>query len=292
MSEPGRPYPGGVPPMVTRQESVEEIRQAAVGRAAHPPTRQESLEEIRQALQGRPEPPADDGTRPFRPFHRPPMAQLCVYDDGLDKGEWVRMRGERLVIGRTEGDVLIPHDPMMSSRHAEIVRWLDAGRFRWRLSDLRSTNGTFVRLNTFQLKHNQEILIGSHRFRFHAAPPLAEPPPAAGATPPGTRGWESVSVTDVMPALVELTAQGEGQRFLVSQPDVWIGRDATQCLVVIPDDPLVSPRHAHLHRDGKNRWHMTNANSLNGLWLRVDEVAIDTSCQFQLGEQRFLMKVL
>jgi pSer/pThr/pTyr-binding forkhead associated (FHA) protein len=202
------------------------------------------------------------------------------------------MRGDKLVIGRTEGDILIPHDPMISSRHAEIVRFLDGGRYRWRLTDLRSTNGTFVRLNTFQLKHNQEILIGSHRFRFHAAPPGAELPPAEGPAPSGTRGWESVSVTDVMPALVELTAHGDGQRFLVSQHDVWIGRDTTQCLVVIPDDPLVSPRHARLTRDSKNRWQLTNANSLNGVWLRVDEVAIDTSCQFQVGEQRFLMKVL
>ncbi len=56
----------------------------------------------------------------FRPSLRPPMAILCAYDDGQDTGETVRIRVPSFVIGRTAGDLVIPHDGGMSSRHAEI----------------------------------------------------------------------------------------------------------------------------------------------------------------------------
>ena len=88
----------------------------------------------------------DAGTMTFRPTRRPPMATLCILDDGRDDGEWVRIRGDKVVIGRTEGDVCIPHDTMISSRHAEIIRQAVQGSYRWYLKDLKSTNGTYVRV--------------------------------------------------------------------------------------------------------------------------------------------------
>src|SRR4051794_9198362 len=94
------------------------------GKRASPPrepTYLESDEEIRQAIQAQlarrsgkrpagraavapPEESAarlDDDTRPERPQERPPMALLCIVDDGKADGEWVRLRGERYLIGRT-----------------------------------------------------------------------------------------------------------------------------------------------------------------------------------------------
>ena len=63
------------------------------------------------------------------------------------------------------------------------------------------------------------------------------------------------------------------------------------CSVVL-NDPLVSPLHARIFRDSKGRWLVENSKSLNGVWLRVAHAPLDASCQFQLGEQRFLLKVL
>src|SRR4051812_21740842 len=57
-----------------------------------------------------------------RPVQRPPMAQLCIFDDGATDGEWIRLRADRTVIGRTEGDVLIPHDGQIANPHTEILR--------------------------------------------------------------------------------------------------------------------------------------------------------------------------
>src|SRR5262249_44092885 len=64
---------------------------------------------------------ASEDAAPFKPTRRPPMALLCYLDDGSEDGEWFRMRTDRFVIGRTEGDVRIPHDGMISPRHAEIT---------------------------------------------------------------------------------------------------------------------------------------------------------------------------
>ena len=58
----------------------------------------------------------------YRPVLRPPMAMLCLLDDGREDGEWIRLRKDVTTIGRTEGDIVVPHDTAMSGRHAAIQR--------------------------------------------------------------------------------------------------------------------------------------------------------------------------
>jgi pSer/pThr/pTyr-binding forkhead associated (FHA) protein len=243
---------------------------------------------------------ADGDTMPFRPVRRPPMAVLTVMDDGKEEGELVRIRSDKIVIGRTEGNILIPHDPLMSGRHAEISRVAEKGRYRWFLTDLQSTNGTYVRVTSALLKHGQEMLIGTRRYRFHAAPQgaaLLGPggatggQPVAGGAPQGTQGWQNVSPNDLIPALIEVVPQGEGPRYLLSRPENWIGRDLGLCSVALANDPMVSPRHARIHSDAKGRWFVENAGSVNGLWIRITRLPIDNAGQFQLGEQRFALRI-
>jgi pSer/pThr/pTyr-binding forkhead associated (FHA) protein len=224
----------------------------------------------------------------FRPVRRPPMALLSVLDDGREDGEWVRLRTPRFVIGRTEGDLVIAHDSMMSSRHAEITRQLEKDRYRWYLTDLESTNGSYLKIASVVLKHGQEVLIGSHRLRFNAAPPGAVVSPGDSATQ--TQGWQPVAPDVLVPSLIEITTQGEGQRYFLHNLDNWIGRDGGQCSVVLANDPLVDLRHARLHRDPKGRWRLDNNKSRNGTWLRIDKVLLDGTSHFLLGEQRFLVK--
>ena len=87
----------------------------------------------------------DDCPQLFRPSLRPPTAVLIVCDDGSEEGETIRIRKERFVIGRTEGDLTIGHDSQISSRHAELRQVLVREKYRWILTDLKSTNGTYVR---------------------------------------------------------------------------------------------------------------------------------------------------
>src|SRR5262249_49442243 len=147
----------------------------------------ESDEEIRAALRQRasrvaktgavpasaPPPPSgaarlDAETRPERPQDRPPLALICIVDDGQSEGEWVRLRGDRYPIGRTEGVICIPHDGLMSGRHAELVRQKTPQGYRWLLLDQKSTNGTFVRVGSSVLANQAEFIIGRGRFRFES----------------------------------------------------------------------------------------------------------------------------
>jgi pSer/pThr/pTyr-binding forkhead associated (FHA) protein len=260
----------------TRLESVEEIRAAT--QAVRTPTLKEQV-------------PGSD-TLPYRPAHRPPVAQLCVLDDGQLDGEWVRIRTAKFVIGRSEGDLIIPHDTIMSGRHALLSRQVENGRYRWYLSDLQSTNGTYLRVGKAALKPGQELLLGSRRYRFEGpAGDGSQTGVPDESTPRGTQGWEVAAPGGSTPSLVELTSRGEGQRFLLTKPENWVGRDASQCAIVLANDQSVSPRHCRLFRDARGRWFVENARSLNGTWVRLDRIAIDGTGQFQLGEQRFLLRV-
>lgn len=259
-------------------------------------TRLESVDEIRQAIQARRPATAKEAaapdTQPFRPLRRPPVGHLCIVDDDGAEGEWLRLRADRVIIGRSDGDILIPHDAMMSGRHAELTRQGDGATWRWSLADLGSTNGTFVRVGAAVLQHRQELLLGGSRYRFEipGATPDADASAAAGE-PGSTRSWQTVAPADLFPCLVELTLRGEGRRFSLNGVDVRLGRNPTACAIVLAHDPLVSPQHARFYRDRKGRWRVENSKSINGVWVRVEQMDLDTTCQFQLGEQRFLLRV-
>src|SRR5947209_5349177 len=49
---------------------------------------------------------------PDRPTQRPPVASLTLFDDGKTDGELLRLRAARFVLGRSEGDFLLPHDEL------------------------------------------------------------------------------------------------------------------------------------------------------------------------------------
>lgn len=267
-------------------ESVEEIRaQVRAAAAAH-----EKEAEGRPVRQEDP----DRDTQPFRPNLRPSMAILCALDDGEDVGELVRIRASSFVIGRVEGDLIIPHDGGISGRHAEISRRIENGESCWYLKDLNSTNGTFVRASTLVLHDGQELLIGSRRFRFESPASATLPDPAQASN--ATRKWEAVSNADggtsAPPSLVEMTQGRVAHRSPLANQEQWLGRDPRHCSIVI-DDPMVERRHARIDRDERtNRWQITNARSRNGLWARIQEVAMGRGGYFQCGEQRFSFKVL
>jgi pSer/pThr/pTyr-binding forkhead associated (FHA) protein len=259
-------------------------------------TKLESVEEIRAALHSRRKPTekeavGDPDTADFRPVRRPSMAMVCLLDDGKADGEWIRLRRDVTIIGRSEGDIIIPHESEMSGRHLAIARIVGKNQFRWYLTDLDSSNGSFARITKSVIRHGQEVLIGGKRYRFEAGGAAVAAAASAGA-PQGTRGWQSVKAADLMPSLVELTPQGEAQRYFLKQQENWIGRDSSLCAIALADDVMVSPRHARLFRDDKGVWFIENAGSRNGTWLRFKKLPVDNFAHFQVGEQRCLLKVL
>lgn len=264
------------------------------------PTMVESSAERTDTIQESIEPPTEfspDEAVPYRPVFRAPMGLLTILDDGRrDRGEAIRIRGERTILGRTTGDITIPHDSGVSGTHAEIVREQTDGDFRWLIRDLDSRNGTFVRVSKARLAHNQQILIGAQRFRFSAAQKEETndtPPPEEEDN--ATKPWQSVShdeLAKLIPALVELGPEGEGERYLLDKPELIVGSSIRECNITLKDDPFVSGLHCRVFRDDRGRWTIENRDSLNGVWLRIESTPIIGDCEFQLGEQRFSFRVL
>jgi pSer/pThr/pTyr-binding forkhead associated (FHA) protein len=206
--------------------------------------------------------PSPGGPRPdalhYRPTLRSPMALVHVVDDGSEEGETFRMREGLLTIGRSEGDIVIPHDISMSPRHACIERFATGG---WQLSDLESAGGTFVRVTTARLKHGSVIQLGRTRLCFQLLDL--------------TEAW-----------LVELQPDDQGQRHECHAPATSIGRAGGGCEIAL-DDPFVSPTHAMVRR-GPQGWRIENTG-MNGLWVRIEApVKMNAPSQFQCGEQRFV----
>lgn len=280
----------------TRLESVEDIRAAlgsssptAMPSSSVPPPPLPRVPTLKEAPPLAPVPATEDAT-PFRPVMRPPMAALCVLDDGRPDGEMYRLRLDQFIIGRVEGDLKIPHDRLISGKHVSITREADKGRFRWFINDLQTRNGTFIRAASAVLVHEQEILLGGRRFEFNAAQQGQELLQGAGAQGNETKGWSVVKPTDLIPSLTEVLPDGtSGQRFFLEGDNIEIGRDRS-CPVFL-DDPMVSPKHAKLLKNDKGEWEIHNLNSLNGTWIRKNRMVVVRLGQFQIGEQRFVLRV-
>lgn len=238
-----------------------------------------------------------DAAVPFRPVNSPPVLNLCLLDAGSrEEGEWFRLRDRRFVIGRAEGDLVLPHDNGLSGRHAELVRRTHNDGYRFFLVDLQSTNGSFVRVAKLLLRPGQELLIGGRRYLFDGGKDSESSPKPTDddGTPNATISWQSKTssaTNSALPALVELTADGTNvRRIPFESAEIRIGCDPSQCNAIISGDPFVSSLHAIATPGGQNRWQIRNANALNGLWLRVAEMPLDGNAEFQLGEQRFLVR--
>jgi pSer/pThr/pTyr-binding forkhead associated (FHA) protein len=244
--------PGYIP---TRKEaipskSVQRTPTRAEALAARTPTRMEAT---------------TDDAAPFHPRRRPSMALLCICDDASADGEWIRIRKDKFVIGRTEGDCVIPFDDLIGTRHAEISRSVENGKSIWYLTDLHSPTGTFVAVTERPLKSGNELWLGSRRYRFE-------------------QGNDAQ-----LPSLVDLEANQ--RRFLLDPPAIVLGRHATPGGLAIPDDPSLSRQHARFELVNQ-QWKVVSLNPRNGVWVRIERVRFPVMCRFQIGEQRFLVRVV
>ena len=229
----------------------------------------------------------------YRPTLRPPIAVLTACDDGRSDGEQFRLREGRFTIGRTEGDLVIPHDGLISSRHVEITRQAIGGQQRWVITDLQSTNGLYVRISRTLLSDQSELLAGKGRYRLLI--PTNDGSATADYTPPEiarnmTQAWGNDAGAPTIPALVELVGNAFSNRVLLLGQEYWIGTDPT-CAICRANDAFCEARHARLWRDAKGRWQAEQNKTVNGLWFRVPQVVCESVVQFQIGEQRFRLRV-
>lgn len=226
----------------------------------------------------------------YRSPYRSAVPRITICDDGsLETGEVVHVRAERLLIGRTTGDIQIPHDAAMSASHAEIVRADVGGRHAWVLKDLGSSNGTLARCRAVTLRPGMVLQIGSKRFRFEpfagidglSQPTTGEPKTTLVG---GMMGFHQ----DNLPALVEhsIGTGSKPRRYPIRSLRATVGRPEFMNDIEL-DDLCVAKVHAVVTRDASGAWQLEAQPSLNGIWVKVDAIKLTDNCLFQCGEQRF-----
>jgi len=254
--------------------------------------KQEGASRLAGAAAGQGEAAEPTGVAVFRPGRRPPVALLTVLDDGANDGEVVRLRDARTVVGREDADVRIPHDPLISSKHLEIVRRAEGNSWRWAVRDLGSRNGTFFRVSRCRVRNQFEFLMGSCRYRLNV-PNETVSDADADREDAGTQGWAAVSLESLAKASAPHLVRFEGDAEVASYPlgeEMVIGSDPAKSQITV-DDPLLNSEHARLIRQPNGMWRIEDLRSRNGTWMRIEQSAVERGCQFQLGEQRFLLKV-
>ncbi len=306
MSQPAKSGQSGAPVdrSSTLIETEEDVRQAFLsGLKSQPPGPAapaaaapiQSPPPLRPpvAAAAEPQPAPVRSASPFRPTARPPVPMLIVFDDGRMEGEIIRIREPRFVIGRAEGDLKFPLDGRMSGRHVEITYQLVGGMHRWVITDLQSKHGMFVRVSKTHLADAAEILVGGGRYRFDTpqiAPGATEGLGTEESGRGATRGWDDAPNPYRPPALTELIGGDIGNRTLLVRDEYWIGSDPS-CPIHRLDDPFCDARHVRLYRKPQGSWHAEHNKAVNGLWVRMPQITVDAMVHFQIGEQRFQIKL-
>ena len=105
---------------------------------------------------------ARDGTAVLGAPHGKAWGRLVRVSSPGVSSEAFLLKGSEEVIGRERGGMVFRDDGFVSARHARIT--VDAGRYF--LEDLRSSNGTFVRIRgSRRVKHGDLLLLGQQPMR-------------------------------------------------------------------------------------------------------------------------------
>lgn len=165
---------------------------------------------------------------------------VLIGSNGKDE-KFFSLEGDQVDIGRSVGDIIIASDRYMSPRHARLTRGLDG----WRLRDLGSTNGTFLRIREpYQLRDGDLLLLGVEVLRFELAMDTHQ------SLAPAVEHGTFIFATPSLPSparLVQRTVQGVARDvYHLHRTETVLGRESGD--IVFTDDPYMSKRHAAIHR--------------------------------------------
>jgi pSer/pThr/pTyr-binding forkhead associated (FHA) protein len=206
--------------------------------------------------------------------------------------------GERLDIGRTEGEVIIGDDRYLSPRHARITRRAEPSAseksLEFVLIDLASTNGIYLRLakettRDVTLEDQDLFLVGQQVLKFEVVRDAEEG--LAPATQHGTLVF-GTPATPRYARLSQRTVEGVTRDvFHVQKTETVLGRE--QGDIVFTDDPFLSRRHAAIKFDHeKRRFVLTDLGSSNGTFIQIrGQVTIKSGDQFRIGQQLFRVEL-
>lgn len=208
----------------------------------------------------------------FHPRKRVEQPILVVFNDDGMPGDQIILRKTEFRIGREIGDLVIPHDLLVSARHA-MLRWNNR---ELTLSDEGSRNGTFWRLrlgSQWSLRDGDRFLCGRQIFQFSQS--IRTPA-------------ERPRLLEAEASLVRVgdTSGSSGQVWLSRESSCMIGRDP-QCEIPFPSDNFLSSRHARVCYSMISRSFMLeDQRSLNGVYVKLTRpIHLANGDMFRVGEQ-------
>jgi len=110
-----------------------------------------------------------DATSQKKPKSSGPLRSSLICLDGWELGREIELKGKNHTLGRSpEVDTTVA-SPLISREHARITRNEEYGQEVFVITDLGSSNGTFVNnipVTTTILRHGDRILLGNVLFKF------------------------------------------------------------------------------------------------------------------------------
>jgi len=106
------------------------------------------------------------GSRAFGTPLTPAWGRLVLLGVGDVMSDVYYLRGSQVVFGREGGNILFPNDAVLSRQHARIRMELRGASMSVVLEDLRSANGTYLRVRGNALLHDSDMFrVGDQIFR-------------------------------------------------------------------------------------------------------------------------------
>lgn len=189
------------------------------------------------------------------------MLLIAIQEDGSE-GRRIPLSQENTIIGRA-GDVAYPNDAFLSPHHA-LLKVEDSALFA---EDLHSLNGTYLKIrDELMLRPGDVFLMGRQVLRVQR---FENEYAVRSRAADGTRYMGSPLPTGRL-KIEQIGLGGMVQDIhCLSREGALIGREKGD--VLFPQDKFMSSRHARIRLGDDGEFYLSDQNSSNGSWLRIQK---------------------
>src|SRR3954469_25795104 len=206
--------------------------------------------------------PSPGKTMFFAGVQMPGRAKLVLVKGDANDGVAYQLNGTEHVLGRMEGAILFPEDPLISPRHANFL-YRDSKLF---VRDEGSVNGVFTRIKSpARIESGAVFLIGEQLLQVEASAPDFGPQPDAE----GTYFYASPKRASKMRLIQRLRGGDVGIIYRARGDSITLGREGND--VNFPDDPYISGHHAEISIGPDGRFTLNDLGSKNGTFIRISD---------------------
>jgi pSer/pThr/pTyr-binding forkhead associated (FHA) protein len=219
----------------------------------------------------------------FAGVQMPGRAKLVLVKGDANDGVAYQLNGTEHALGRMEGAILFPEDPLISPRHANFM-YRDSKLY---VRDEGSVNGVFIRIKSpARIESWAVFLIGEQLLQVEASAPDFGPQPDAE----GTYFYASPKRASKMRLIQRLRGGDVGIIYRARGDTITLGREGND--VNFPDDPYISGHHAEISIGPDGRFTLNDLGSKNGTFIRIaDESLLNHGDYVFVGQQLLRVEI-